>query len=230
MTKEEIISYSNGIGVTGEQLQWVNTTLLKWLKENEDHSQKEIEHLLDYLASSDAPLKMIRMSYEQASKKAIAWSKTQQKKGAHIKEEAKDTKTIFTFSDGARIAELKGENAFKREGFLMRHCAGGLSKSGDTIYSYRDKNNMPHATFQVSKQGKDIMQVKGKGNGPIHPKYINPIIKFLEHLGLPVRDEEMKNIGYYFLPEEIKSMVNQFIPAPIGIMLNEKFYAYGEQR
>ena len=50
---------------------------------------------------------------------------------------------------------------------------------------------MPHAT--LSKQSQ---QIKGKGNGNIHPKYIKYVVEFLEHLEVEVRDSEMQNLGY----------------------------------
>jgi hypothetical protein len=39
-------------------------------------------------------------------------------------------------------------------------------------------------------------QVKGKGNGDIHPKYVDYVVKFLEHTGMTVGDGEMRHLGY----------------------------------
>ena len=43
------------------------------------------------------------------------------------------------------------------------------------------------------------LQVKWKGNGKIDPKYVHYVVQFLEHLGMTVGENEMKNLGYYKL-------------------------------
>ena len=73
----------------------------------------------------------------------------------------------------------------------MRHCVESYYGKDDEIYSLRDKKNNPHATFSKSSQ-----QIKGKGNGNIHPKYVKYCVEFLEHVGISVRDSEMANLGY----------------------------------
>lgn len=230
MNQNELMNYVSEMNLQGEQLQWVNSALLKWVKNSTEVDQSAIEHLIDFLASDEAPQKMIRMSVEQALEKAEQWTKSQQKKGKHIEETEADTTTLMTFSDGGKIVELIGENAFRREGFLMSHCAGSMSKSGYKIYSYRDGKNMPHATFQVSKNGDEFLQIKGKGNGPIHPKYIDIVIEFLTIIGFKVREQEMRNLGYYYVPSRLRPIMEQVVPNPEGITLDEKFYVYGNQR
>jgi hypothetical protein len=39
-------------------------------------------------------------------------------------------------------------------------------------------------------------QIKGKGNGDIHPKYIKYVVAFLEKTGQEVRESEMNHLGY----------------------------------
>lgn len=202
------LEYVKNLNASSEVISWVNTTLSAYIKKDTTPSQSEIEHVLDYLCSNEGPKKLIRMSYEQAKEKASAWLKTQKKKGMDIKESKEDTETIYKFDDGSRIAKLIGLPAFKREGFLMSSCvASWHGKSDRFVYSYRDKENNPHATFEVVNNGKDIQQIKGKGNGPIHPKYIHPILKFLESINFKVRDVEMKNLGYWKLPNKVKEMI-----------------------
>ena len=121
---DQYLKYAEGMGGSSELTNWIKTTLAASLKK-EPPPQVDVEHILDWCCSSDAPPKMIRMSYEQAKSKAAAWTKAQQKKGAHIKEKKSDTKTICKFKDGSRIAELIGKPAFEREGYLMSHCFYG---------------------------------------------------------------------------------------------------------
>ena len=208
-------SYAKGLGATEEVLSWVETTLQRRLlnPKKKEPSQTEVEHLLDYLCSAAGPKKLKRMSYEQAEVKAAAWTKAQQKKGSHIEEQASDTKTIKKFTDGARIAKLVGKAAFEREGFLMRHCVASYYNRQDIeVYSYRDKENEPHATFEVLSSNGQIQQIKGKGNGSIHPKYIKPVVAFLKKLGVPVRSSEMKNLGYINVDKETKALIEEFVP------------------
>jgi len=101
-----------------------------------------------------------------------------------------DIELIKDFGDGFKIIKLVGENAYKREGFLMRHCVGSYYGRRVEIYSLRDKENMPHCTMERDQQ------IKGRGNGSINPKYIKYIVAFLEEMGMSVGDSEMKNLGY----------------------------------
>lgn len=199
--------YAVGMNASEEVISWIDTTLTNYLKKNNPRVV-EVEHVIDYLVSSQGPKKLRRMSYPQAKEKAKAWTEAQQKKGKHIKESNKDIEVIHKFQSGYKIVKLLSTDAYKREGFLMRHCLGGygLNKNIE-IYSYRDSKNDPHATFEIQKNHGTISQIKGKGNGPIHPKYINDILVFLEIIGQKPRQSEMTNLGYYYIDKEHKDFV-----------------------
>jgi hypothetical protein len=182
--------YIKAFGTNNEEVSyWIDHNLNNYLKTNPEN-QDDIEHILDYFMSDDAPKRLRPMSYTEAKINAEKWQKIQQKKGASIEEKPDDTETILDFNDGFRIVKLIGENAYKREGFLMSHCVASYYGNGKEIYSLRDKDNMPHCTIEKDNQ------VKGKGNGNIHPKYIEYVIKFLEKVGMTVGDNEMKHLGY----------------------------------
>lgn len=72
----------------------------------------------------------------------------------------------------------------------MKNDYTGYADSGKEIYSLRDADNMPHCTMERDQQ------IKGKGNGDIHPKYIDYVVRFLEHMDMKVRDSEMEHLGY----------------------------------
>ena len=168
---------------------WLEKRLLK-----EACTLTEAEHLLDWIEAVKPP-KLQKMRLVEAKTNADKWSKAQQAKGNDISETAKDVK-LFMEVGGFEIVQLVGENAFKREGLLMAHCCASYYGKKDTkIYSLRDNKNMPHCTIEVTG-GNNIQQIKGKGNGEIHPNYIEAVIAFLEKIGLPVRDSEMENLGY----------------------------------
>ena len=173
-----------------EQVEfWVTHNLANYLKTNQEN-QDEIEHILDYLISSDAPTRLKSMSYDEAKTNAEKWTKTQQKKGQHIIEKPEDTEVVLDFKDGFKIVKLVGKAAYEREGYLMRHCVAIYYGKNAEIYSLRDKDNMPHATMEKDQQ------IKGKGNVNIHLKYVEYVVKFLEYTGMTVGDNEMKHLGY----------------------------------
>jgi hypothetical protein len=203
--------YAKQLGANEEVLNWISRTLSTYLKKPNDSSQEEIEHVLDYLISDAAPQKLIRMSYPQAKVGAFQWMISQQKKGRGVEEKPSDIEVVHKFDDGASIVKLLGEAAFKREGFLMSHCVHSYFGRKDCwVYSYRDQKNNPHVTLEVINSGKEIQQIKGKGNGSIHPKYIHPILWFLKSIGFSVRSSEMKNLGYYYLDEEMIKLAKEF--------------------
>ena len=177
------LEYARGLGASEEVLEWCLTVLLAHCKKNAT-SVHEREHTIDYLISSDAPKRLRKMSYAQAETAAKKWSDANQKKGRDRVETDEDTELLEDLGDGTRIVKLLTKKAYEREGFLMRHCLGGYTPGSSTIYSLRDKNNEPHVTFEMTKTGDTIQQVKGKGNGCIHPKYIDPTLAFLEKIGV----------------------------------------------
>ena len=179
--------YAKHIGADEYLLKWVDTVLKNEIQ-REQKNTEEVEHVLDYMVQCGK--KIQRMSYKDAKRLSDAWMKTQIKKGNNIIELPNDIEVVLDFNDGFKVVKLLGENAYKREGFLMSHCVASYYGSDKEIYSLRDKDNIPHCTMEKDQQ------IKGKGNGDIHPKYIDYIVKFLEHVGMTVGDSEMKHLGY----------------------------------
>jgi hypothetical protein len=209
-----IINYAKGMNANDSILKWIE------LRVTQDKDQQEVEHIIDYLCSDKAPARLDKATYEQMKSNTDKWVSAMNKKGENIKELPEDTETILDFKDGFKIVKLVGENAYKREGFLMRHCVASYFGKDDTIYSLRDKDNQPHATMSQSSQ-----QIKGKGNGKIHPKYINYVVKFLEYLKIEVRDSEMLNLGYINV-EKYKKYLHKDI---VDNLFNKK-YCYNETK
>jgi len=196
------LNYAKSLNANNEVLNWISHNLVNYLKENKE-DQDEIEHIIDYLINDNAPYKLIKTSYEQAKIKAEKWTKKLQNKGEHIKETKKDTEVVLDFKDGFKIVKLISKNAYDREGFLMRHCVASYYGKDTEIYSLRDKNNMPHCTIEKDNQ------IKGKGNGDIHPKYIDYVVKFLEHIGMTVGDNEMAHLGYVNIEKLLDDIGNK---------------------
>ena len=189
MTLEKYKSYAKHVNAQEDVIHWIGLALKSYLEKNPEN-QTEIEHIIDYMASDKRPKRISRMSYEQAKSNTEKWNNALIKKGCAIDENPEDVEVIKDFGDGFRVVKLIGENAYKREGFLMRHCVGSYYGKNAEVYSLRDKDNMPHCTMEKDQQ------IKGKGNGSIHPKYVGYIVSWLEEIGMTVGDSEMKNLGY----------------------------------
>jgi hypothetical protein len=179
---DKFINYAKHVNASSEIINWVEKRI------GETITTEEGEHVIDYLVSENP--KLTTASYKDIKHNADKWMKKQIKKGEHIKETAEDTKLVLDFKDGFKVVQLIGENAYKREGYLMGHCVAGYFNKPVKVYSLRDENNMPHCTMEQDQQ------IKGKGNGDVHPKYIDYIVKFLEHIGMTVGDSEMAHLGY----------------------------------
>ncbi|MBV6514203.1 MAG: hypothetical protein FMNOHCHN_03793 [Ignavibacteriaceae bacterium] len=191
---------------TEKAKSWVRTVLAKTVQKREQSlDQAEVEHIIDYLDSSSSPARIDRMTYDQAKSNTDKWLKAQIKKGEHILETDEDVEVVLRGKkSGFKLVRLVGEAAFKREGFLMSHCVASYANRKDTeVYSLRDEKNMPHCTIEVTR-GADrrINQIKGKGNGPIHPKYIRYVLRILKYFKVEVRSSEMSNLGYITLSDD----------------------------
>jgi len=179
---------------------WVEHNLANYLKKNPEN-QTEVEHIIDFLNSDMAPVRLRKMSYSEAKNGAEKWTSLLVKRGNSIDETDADVKKFIRYKSGYKWVQLVGENAFKREGALMSHCVGSYyGKTGVKVYSLRDPNNKPHCTIEVVGDS-NIQQIKGRGNGSIHPNYIRFVLSFLRKLNVPVRESELQNLGYISLDE-----------------------------
>ena len=203
MGLNDLISYAQGFSdqPKEEVIMWIESVGASKLKEG-NVPIGDLEHIVDYLMSDSAPKRLRKMSYEQAKTATEKWVSANQKKGRHLEDSDGDIREVVSLERGYRIVELLTSSAYSREGSLMSHCLGGYDVDEDVkIYSLRDKNNNPHATFEVVHDDDEIRQVKGKGNGEISPKYIGFVISFCESIGRPVRASEMSNLGYIYIDE-----------------------------
>ena len=192
MIHNDILQFLSTQGERGNKL-------LLWLEKRqpEDVELGQVEHVIDYMLSDKAPKRTERATWEQMVKNTEKWTKSLAKKGKNSGEETEeDIKIILDYGDGFKIVQLISPKSYEREGFLMSHCVASYAEKGVDVYSLRDAENMPHCTIEKDQQ------IKGKGNGSIHPKYIDYIVRFLEFSGMEVRDSEMENLGYQKVPQE----------------------------
>ncbi len=204
---------------------WISNTLAKKVKKDPSVSYQEVEHIVDYLNSDAAPKRFQKMDYITAKQKSLEWVEKLRKKASEIAETEQDTKSVLKFKDGFRLVRLVGESAYKREGYIMKHCVASYYGKETKIYSLRDQNNEPHATFEVT--GSDqLQQIKGKGNGHIHPKYIQKVIRCLKRLGKTVNPNDMVNLGYVEVSPYLKGVIDKTVKNPKYLNMFEKTFFY----
>ena len=214
-----------------EIINWISHNLKNYLEKNPENVG-EIEHIIDcfnYKASKGKKLKLKKMSYEEAKALSEKWVKTMIKKAGNIVETEDDVTLFHDFKDGMRLVQLVGENAFKREGKLMSHCVSSYyGKEDIKIYSLRDSKNNPHCTLEVTGS-EEINQIKGKGNGSIHPKYIKYILKSLKKLGKDVRSSELTYLGYDEISKNLFAFILQNFPNTKYLTFKGKNFIYRHQ-
>jgi hypothetical protein len=211
---------------------WLQTVVAKQLKPRYNQSgeqlptpeYQDIEHILDYLHSDEAPRRInTRLSYKQAKEQSEAWTKALIKKAADVVETEDDVETVYE-EEGFRWVKLVGKNAFEREGNLMRHCVGNyFGKQDTTIYSLRDYKNNPHCTIEYRSS---VNQIKGKGNGSIHPKYVKYVLQFLKYLDVPIGSHDLANLGYIDLTDLNWELLEKHKIEHKYMMFNNKKYYY----
>jgi hypothetical protein len=194
--KKELIEYAKGISCKEDVFEWIDKRV------PDNFNIGEVEHILDYLGSNKRPKRLDRATYEQMKSNSDKWILSLRKKGNGIIEGSEDVEVVLDFKDGFKFVKLIGQKSYEREGNLMSHCVASYFGRDVEIYSLRDKDNMPHCTIEKN------VQIKGKGNGDISPKYIDYVVQFLEWTGMKVRDSEMSNLGY-IVPMFPEYIVNQ---------------------
>jgi hypothetical protein len=171
-----------------------------------------VEHIIDYFKSGRAPSRLKKMSVEEAYTNAEKWTKALVKRNRGIFEQDGDIEVIHELTDDFALVKLVGENAFKREGTIMGHCVASYYNRTDAggVYSLRSPNNEPHCTLEI--RGERIMQIKGKQNKGVLPRYIKYVFEALEKMDIKVEgsnEQEFKNIDYFYVNAGAKKFLSE---------------------
>jgi hypothetical protein len=137
--------------------------------------------------------------------KAMERTKVEEK----LHESEQDKTLIHRYSNGFSWWMLKSPRALRNESNHMGHCVGNenlsygrrVAEGEIQIMSLRDASNEPHVTIEYLPAPARLVQLKGKANKGVAPKYRSACIGFLKNMiaegklrNVYVRDMEMSNI------------------------------------
>ena len=105
--------------------------------------------------------------------------------------QALEGQTLELFDDGYRMVLLENEADLAEEGKSMSHCvtsyAQALEQRQVDLLSLRDPAGRPHVTLEV--RGGKVVQVRGRGNSKVAPRYRQNVQNFLAAWDIPVVEE-----------------------------------------
>lgn len=224
---EEDKSRNLGHLLSLQRFRDLNKTLpnvYEWLLKNAQkldyYDVDTVEHALDWLVQYPDQSKVVIFSVEKVVNSSKKWSLKLQ--NVNAVEQDKDVEVIYTTTDGYRVVKLVTPEAYKYEGKLMGHCVASYADKNTTIFSLRSPNNEPHATMEV--KNKLIVQLQGKANSSVKPKYINSLLEALKHLNLDIDENYLPKIGFSCInKKEHKELVKLIDPLPV-VRIGNKMY------
>jgi len=193
-TSDELLDvYGTDARLTGKSVidgcvPWLAHQLAKERFQN----QREADATLDALQrrfrklctwATETRQNLASFSIQEALKVSDKYENRAQQKG---KEESDVNPTLYRFSDGWKVVELRTDKALELEGELMDHCVGNyckkVAKGESRIFSLRDSENKPHITMEYQPAEGRFKQIFGPANA-VPSEYTHPYIKeFIEEL------------------------------------------------
>jgi len=185
---------------------YVNKTLAR-VKDSNAKGKEEVAPKLriDYLKTQEAYDTFAKTLAEAEKWHDIMAQKAELRKRNEEMYQASlaGTHSVMKWDNGMEIVQLTTPEALDYESEYMGHCVGKgeydsyVLNGEDKIYSLRDADGMPHATFQVVQytNGKEwIHQCKGKGDKAPIAKYRPYIQEFIMAKNFKINGDG-KNIG-----------------------------------
>jgi len=261
-TKDKIIMvrdfmYSVGESYVNKIIARAKDTQKKYEKNPNAKGNKNQEKpriRIDYLKTNseyDSFNKVLKLAQKWHENIAIG-SKFKKYDAELYEESLKGTKPAMDLADGMYVVQLTTPEALDFESEYMGHCVGKgiydeeLKNKTVKIYSLRDENGEPHATFEV--RGKRIEQCKGKQDKAPVAKYRPYVQEFVIRKKLEI-DGDAKNIGLikcsgkyydlYNLPKDKKLVLNgnldvsdmgfEKLPDFSNLVVKGGFYCHGNK-
>ena len=153
----------------------------------------DVRYITDYLnGATDFPKDLWDLKFYDMASEAENWHL--ELKGIVATGAYETKEVVYSFDSGFTIVKVPSQD-LETEGEFMGHCVGSycdhVSSGAVEIYSLRNRKNEPHATIEITRDGK-VYQIKGKGNAAPVEKY-RPMIK----QWLQTTDFEYKNSPDY---------------------------------
>lgn len=193
---------------------WKKHTLANYIKKHAP-LKEEVKHVLDYLKAHPNE-RLARASYPQVLIKANQWTERVNKKNKNLKSSGK-VKVLKTFSNGFKFVHLLDQTAKNWEGLHMEHCVATYSDS-KSIYSLRDAENYPHATFEI--KGQKIFQSVGKRNSFISEKYLPMVLSIFKNHSC--YENLLKDLCLVPVGKKLKAFIEEHFNEPKFIFSFEK--------
>lgn len=117
---------------------------------------------------------------------------------------AKPDNTLLAFENGYRFALLTTPKDLEIEGRRMRHCVGDYDyevERGSDIVSLRGPDDRPHVTLEILG-GREVVQIKGKANASVAPRYRRYVACFIRDMELEVTGDR-ENAGITSQPMDL---------------------------
>ena len=177
--------------------------------------RRTIEHL-DGLLDRPRPRNIERIGYRQA----VGDAKKARRDRRAARQAAPEPGAIPVFRHGRSVSvvQLTTPETLEREGSAMVHCvadyADALRLEECEIYSVRDRAGTPHATIEVDPDGR-VIQIKGKGNGPVPADYRPAVRNFIKTRGYELLDD------FWNLSDIVDWVMNSGVPANETLLSHE---------
>lgn len=112
---------------------------------------------------------------------------------SEARHELRHVRPVLVLPDGKMWVQLISPEAFRVEGWRMRHCLGNgrywsqFKRGLATYYSLRDETGRPRVTVEVS--GGYVMQARGTANSDPRPRWAMHITELCGQLGVSEEPE-----------------------------------------
>ena len=177
------------------------TGLPEWLKKSMDGGNQpenvvldealeaRITPVLDYmtdLIAAKPDTNVASIGFDVAEARSIKWHADMAKNAEKVNPIAEDGAVIVKdYGNGWTWRKLVGKECLINEGEAMGHCVGRFGyyeriiRAKVDIFSLRGPDNSPHVTIEANMATMRVVQIKGRANQDVVPKYLPMVRSFL---------------------------------------------------
>lgn len=190
---------------------------------------EELEHALIFV---DTVRGDVNVNFHDAIRGGLDLIRLRNEKSSEM-EDWSGLENQITSTEGYDWVSLSSRQNLARESKLMQHCVGHnphyyeeIQNGRCKIYSLRDKNNNPHCTIQVSSKDNSVIQIRGKQNTVVVPKYHRACSEFLGWLKPShVPEHDMRYLGLTRINNTVYNVLS--LPDGLEVQDNLNLAGYG---